>query len=73
MRYPANTPVIKVAPHTYSYLSSAQLRELRRCIRIAYPQYSDEYRRRQYVTLACQPDAAARFVTHPDFKREPML
>ena len=69
MRYPDNAPIVKVAPDTYSYLSPAQLKELRRCIAIAYPQYSKADRKRQYVTLACQPEAAKRFVLHPDFQK----
>ena len=56
----------KVAPDTYSYLSPAQLKELKRCVAIAYR--GKDNQKRQYVTLACQPNAAARFVLHPDFK-----
>jgi hypothetical protein len=67
MKYPDNAITVKVAPGIYSYLSPAQLKELKRCISIAYPQYSAADRRRQYVTLACQPEAAKRFVSHPDF------
>jgi len=60
--------VIKVAPGTFSYLSAGELKNLKRCISIAYPHYSAKDKNRQYVTLACQPNAAARFVLHPDFR-----
>ena len=56
----------KVGPHTYSYLSPAELKELKRCLAIAY-RNNPAQQKRDYVTLACQPEAAARFVQHPDF------
>ena len=63
-----NETTVKVADGIYSYLSPAMLKELRRCIGIAYPHYSKADRNRQYVTLACQPEAAKRFINHPDFQ-----
>ena len=63
------TTLTKVAPDTYSYLSPAALKELKRCLSIAYP--TDKAKqKRDYVTLACQPTAAARFVKHLDFKED---
>lgn len=58
----------KVANGIYSYLSPATLKELRRCLSIAYPNNKPK-QKRDYVTLACQPEAAKRFMTHPDFSQ----
>ncbi len=53
----------------FSYLTPAELKELRRCVKIAYPTQTEAQRKRQYQTLACHPAAAARFVKHPDFQK----
>ena len=67
MKYHDTAPIVRVAPGIYSYLSPAALKELKRCLAIAYPR-STSQQKREYVTLACQPTAAARFVKHPHFK-----
>ncbi len=59
--------VTRVANGIYSYLSPAQLRELKRCLAIAYPNNAAK-QKRDYITLACQPNAAAGFIQHPDFR-----
>ena len=56
----------KVADGIYSLLSPAQLKELKRCIAIAYRDEAKQ--KREYVTLACQPKAAERFMSHHAFR-----
>lgn len=69
MRYPDNAPTTKVDESTYSYLSPKQLKELRRCLWIAYPHYTAANHKLAYVNLACQPEAAKRFMAHREFRR----
>ena len=58
----------EVAPGMFTYLSPAQLKELRRCLAIAYPNNKAK-QKREYVTLALQPNAAKRFCDHPLLNR----
>ena len=51
----------------YSHLSPRQLKELRRCIDLAFPEFNREG---QYIRLACQPEAAKRFMSHSHFRQE---
>ena len=51
-----------VAKQTYSYLNKSELDEIRSAIALAYPTHTLADQKRQFVTLACQPTAAARFV-----------
>jgi len=53
---------IKVAPGIYSFLSAEDLLRIRRAIQSAYPHQNREQKRRTYVTLACQPAAALKFI-----------
>ena len=47
-----------------SELSSKQLKELRRCVTIAFPHWA---RQAQYTSLACSPAAAFRFMANDTF------
>ena len=53
----------------HSFLTPAELKELRRCLKIAYPTQTQAQRKQKYQTLACQPTAAARFIKHADFQK----
>ena len=61
-------PTIKIAAGIYSFLTRDELTELRRCVGLAYPTLSAADRNSRFITLACQPNAAAKFVQHPHFK-----
>lgn len=55
---------MKLPNHVKSELTSAQLKELRRCVTIAFPHWA---RQSQYVNLACSPNAAFRFMANDAF------
>ena len=61
-----NRPCIKIAPGIYTHLSPETLADLRAAIKRAYPTNTNASRRRTYVTLACQPEAARRFMARVD-------
>ena len=52
----------KVAPCTFSFLSPAELKELRRAVRRAYPTYTAAQKKRTVVSLACAPTSVAGFI-----------
>jgi len=56
--------IMKLPSHIRSELTTKQLKELRRCIKIAFPEWS---RQQHYIALACQPDAAYRFMSNDYF------
>ncbi len=62
-----NQTTTSIGNRLFSYLTPAELKELRRCVKIAYP--TPAQRKREYQTLACQPTAAARFIKHADFQK----
>jgi len=64
-KYPDNAPVTHIGNGIYSYLSPAQLKELRRCVAIGYPKHA---RRSTYRMYACKPEIAIKFMQHADFK-----
>ena len=51
-----------VAKQTYSYLNKSELNEVKSAIALAYPTHTLADQKRQFVTFACQPVAAAKFV-----------
>jgi len=58
--YEARGAHTKVAPHTFSWLTPAELKEVRDAVALAFPHWS---RKDRVVTLACQPTQAALFVS----------
>jgi len=50
-----------------SELTAKQLTELRRCVRIAFPTWA---RDTHYISLACSPAEAFRFMTNDAFTQE---
>jgi hypothetical protein len=55
---------MKLPSHIKSELTTKQLKELRRCVSIAFPSWA---RQSQYVSLACSPNAAFRFMQNDAF------
>ena len=57
--------MIKVAPHTFSVMSQDDLNALKASIKRAYPgSHLADKRKREYVSLACQPTAAVQFMAN---------
>ena len=56
---------MKLPAYIKSELSNAQLKELRRCVTIAFPHWA---RNTQFISLACSPDAAFRFMSNDAFR-----
>jgi len=51
----------------FSYLTEAELHDLRHAIHCAYPSKTTEQRNRTAFTYACQPTQAAKFVNAVNF------
>jgi len=56
----------------YSFLTPAELKELKHAILCAYPTKTDQDRKRTLHTLACQPTQAALFVDRVNYSIKAM-